>query len=67
MLTADEIGAIPLFSTLAVAGLERLASTAADLRLNAGEFAVHEGGEAALFAVLSGKMSSNASTELSGI
>ena len=56
MLTADEIGAIPLFSTLAVAGLERLASTAADLRLNAGEFAVHEGGEAALFAVLSGKM-----------
>jgi len=56
MLTTDEIAAIPLFSTLPVAGLERLAGMAADLRLNAGEFAVHEGGEAALFAVLSGKM-----------
>ena len=56
MLTIDDVRAIPLFSTLAVAELERLAQTSADLHLGAGEFAVHEGGERALFAVLSGKI-----------
>jgi hypothetical protein len=56
MLTIDEVRAIPLFSTLSDADLERLVRTAADLRLRAGEFAVHEGGERALFAVLSGKV-----------
>ena len=56
MLTIDDIRAIPLFSTLAVHELERLAQTSADLHLCAGEFAVHEGGERALFAVLSGKV-----------
>jgi thioredoxin reductase (NADPH) len=56
MLTIDEIRAIPLFSTLPDAELEDLAHTSADLRLCPGEFAVHEGGERALYAVLSGKM-----------
>jgi thioredoxin reductase (NADPH) len=56
MPTIDEVRAIPLFSTLSDADLERLVRTAADLRLRAGEFAVHEGGERALFAVLSGKV-----------
>ena len=56
MLTIDDVRAIPLFSTLADAELERLAQTSADLHLGAGEFAVHEGGERALFAVLSGKI-----------
>ncbi len=56
MLTIDEIRAIPLFSTLAEADLERLAQTSADVHLSAGEFAVHEGGECALFAVLGGKI-----------
>ncbi len=57
MLTIDDIRAIPLFSTLAVPQLERLAQTSADLRLAGGEYAAHEGGqERALFAVLSGKM-----------
>ena len=56
MLTIDDVRAIPLFSTLAVTELERLAQTSADLHLGAGEFAVHEGGERALFAVLSGKI-----------
>src|SRR5215210_5162861 len=56
MLTVDDVRAIPLFSTLAVTELERLAQTSADLHLGAGEFAVHEGGERALFAVLSGKI-----------
>lgn len=56
MLTIEDVRAIPLFSTLAVAELERLAKTSADLQLGAGEFAVHEGGERALYAVLSGKI-----------
>ncbi len=57
MLTIDDVRAIPLFSTLAAPELERLARTSADLRLAAGEYAAHEGGEErALFAVLAGKM-----------
>jgi thioredoxin reductase (NADPH) len=56
MLTVDDVRAIPLFSTLADSDLERLAQTSADLHLAAGEWAVHEGGERALFAVLAGKI-----------
>ncbi len=56
MLTIDEIREIPLFSTLEATQLERLAQTSADLHLAAGEFAVHEGGERALYAVLNGKI-----------
>jgi thioredoxin reductase (NADPH) len=56
MLTVEEIGAIPLFSALPAAEQERLARTSADLQLAAGEFAVHEGGEGALFVVVSGKI-----------
>ncbi|HSD99633.1 MAG TPA: FAD-dependent oxidoreductase [Burkholderiales bacterium] len=57
MLTIEDVRAIPLFSTLAVPELERLARTSADLHLGAGEFAAHAGGEErALFAVLAGKM-----------
>ena len=57
MLTIDEIRAVPLFSALAAAELELLAQTSADIRLGAGEYAVHEGAaDRALFAVLSGKM-----------
>ena len=56
MLTIDDVRSVPLFSTLASAELERLAKTSADLHLAAGEFAVHEGGDRALYAVLSGKI-----------
>ncbi|NVH71722.1 cyclic nucleotide-binding domain-containing protein [Paraburkholderia sp. JPY432] len=56
MLTIDDIRAVPLFSSLPDSELETLAHTAADLHLCAGEFAVHEGGERALYAVLSGRM-----------
>jgi thioredoxin reductase (NADPH) len=56
MLTIDDVRTIPLFSTLPVTELERLAQTSADLHLGAGEFAVPEGGERALFAVLAGKI-----------
>jgi thioredoxin reductase (NADPH) len=56
MLTVDDVRAIPLFSTLSEVELERLALTAADMHLGAGEFAVHEGGERALYAVIAGKI-----------
>jgi thioredoxin reductase (NADPH) len=56
MLTIDDIRSIPLFSTLAVSELELLARTSADLHLASGEFAVHEGGDRALYAVLAGRI-----------
>src|SRR5215471_396467 len=56
MLTVDDIRTVPLFSALTPADLERLARTSADIHLAAGEFAVPEGGERALFAVLAGKI-----------
>jgi thioredoxin reductase (NADPH) len=56
MLTVEEIHAVPLFSALASPELELLARTSADIQLSPGEYAVHEGGEAALYAVLAGKL-----------
>jgi thioredoxin reductase (NADPH) len=56
MLTVEEVAAIPLFCALPAAEQQRLARTSADLQLAAGEFAVHEGGEGALFVVVSGKI-----------
>jgi thioredoxin reductase (NADPH) len=56
MLTIEDVAAVPLFSGLPAAELERLARTSADLHLGPGEFAVPEGGERALFAVLAGKI-----------
>jgi hypothetical protein len=41
MSTVGDIGAIPVFSALAQAELERLARTSADIQLSPGEFAVH--------------------------
>jgi thioredoxin reductase (NADPH) len=54
VLTTEDVAAIPDFSTLPPALIERLAQRSADLRLSAGDYAVSEGGERALFAVLSG-------------
>jgi thioredoxin reductase (NADPH) len=56
MLTAEDLTAIPLLSTLSASDLERLARTSEDIHLGAGEFAVHEGGERAFFAVIAGKI-----------
>ncbi|HZW89284.1 MAG TPA: FAD-dependent oxidoreductase [Myxococcaceae bacterium] len=56
MLTADDIAVIPLFAGLSLADRERFAHAAADLHLRPGEYAVHEGEERALYAVLSGKI-----------
>lgn len=56
MLTTDDMRAIPLLSDLGDDELARLAQHAADLQLGTGEYAVHEGGERALYAVLSGRI-----------
>jgi thioredoxin reductase (NADPH) len=55
MLTPEEVRAVPLFASLSDADVDRLVRTSADIQLRAGEYAVHEGGERALYAVLSGK------------
>ena len=56
MVTSDEIAAIPLFASLDEDDRARLAQACADIRLAEGEFAVHEGEERALFAVLDGRI-----------
>jgi thioredoxin reductase (NADPH) len=55
MLTPDEVRAVPLFASLSDADVDRLVRTSEDIQLHSGEYAVHEGGERALYAVLSGK------------
>jgi thioredoxin reductase (NADPH) len=56
MVTADEIGGITVFAALDPRDRERLARAAADISLAPGEYAVHEGGERALYAVLEGRI-----------
>ena len=56
MVTKEEIGAVPLFAALDDAERERLSRAAADIALMPGEYAAHEGGERALFAVLEGRI-----------
>jgi thioredoxin reductase (NADPH) len=56
VVTTEEIGGITLFAALDPAQREQLSRAAADIRLTAGEYAVHEGGERALFAVLEGRI-----------
>ena len=56
VVTAEEIGRVALFAALAPAQREQLSRVAADIRLQPGEYAVHEGGERALFAVLEGRI-----------
>jgi thioredoxin reductase (NADPH) len=56
VVTADEIGRVEVFAGLELADRERLARAAADISLVGGEYAVHEGDERALFAVLEGSI-----------
>jgi thioredoxin reductase (NADPH) len=56
MVTADEVAAVPVFAALAPPERERLAAAAADIALQPGEYAVDQGGERALFAVLAGRI-----------
>jgi thioredoxin reductase (NADPH) len=56
MVTTDEIAEVPLFAALSARDRERLSRTSADISLAAGEYAVHEGDERALFVVLEGRI-----------
>jgi thioredoxin reductase (NADPH) len=56
MVTADEIAAITVFSTLDPGARERLSRVAADISLAPGEYAANEGDERALFALLEGRI-----------
>lgn len=55
MVSAEEIGAVPVFASLPDGERERLSRVAADLSLMPGEYAVNEGEERAIFAVLEGR------------
>ena len=56
MVTPDEIGEVTIFAGLDAAARERLSRVAADISLVPGEWAVPEGGDRALFAVLEGHL-----------
>jgi thioredoxin reductase (NADPH) len=56
VVTAEEIGAVPIFADLGEAERERLARVAADISLVSGEYAANSGDERALFAVLAGRI-----------
>jgi thioredoxin reductase (NADPH) len=56
MVTADEIARVGVFAALDGDVRERLARAAADVALAPGEYAVQEGDERALFAVLEGRI-----------
>ena len=56
MVTPEEIGRFEVFATLDHAACERLCRAAADISVNPGAYAAHEGDERALFGVLEGRM-----------
>jgi thioredoxin reductase (NADPH) len=56
MLTVDDLAGIPLFASLPASELARVVGKAADIQLAAGEYAVHEGEQRALYAVLAGRI-----------
>jgi thioredoxin reductase (NADPH) len=56
MIETTELTGVPLLEPLSPEALERLARTSADMRLAAGEYAVNEGDERALYVVLDGRI-----------
>lgn len=56
MLTTQDLAAVPMFSPEAEPVLRELARGSGDMQLGAGDFAVHEGDEPMLYAVLSGRL-----------
>ena len=56
MVTREELGRVTLFAELGAAEAEQVSRAAADITLEAGEYAAHEGDERALFAVLEGRI-----------
>ncbi|MGA2394202.1 MAG: FAD-dependent oxidoreductase [Candidatus Lustribacter sp.] len=65
MITPAEIRAVPAFASVSEEELERLARHAADLRLENGQYAVHEGDGRCLFVVLEGE--AEATKEVDGV
>lgn len=56
MLTADDLAQLPLFADVPPAEIARLAASCPDIHLTAGEYAMHEGDDRALYIVLSGML-----------
>lgn len=56
MISIDDLKPLPFLASASPEDVTRLAQTAADIQLVPGEYAVHEGHERALFAVLSGRI-----------
>jgi thioredoxin reductase (NADPH) len=56
VVTPEEIGRLPIFAALDPAARDRLSRAAADISLAAGEYAVHEGEDQALFALIEGRI-----------
>lgn len=56
MVTHSDLSPIPLFAALPDALLSRIASRAADIRANAGEWIVHDGDPAYFWVVLEGEI-----------
>lgn len=56
MVTADEVRTIAIFAGLGASERERLARAAADVTLQPGEYAAHEGADRALFGLLAGRI-----------
>jgi thioredoxin reductase (NADPH) len=56
MLSAEEIGQVKVFATLNADALERLSRVAADISLEAGEYAANQGDDRALIGLLDGRI-----------
>ncbi|WP_341678249.1 FAD-dependent oxidoreductase [Niveibacterium sp. SC-1] len=56
MITIEDLLAVPILESVSRDDLARLAGSSGDVRLSAGEYAVHQGGERALFIVISGRI-----------
>jgi thioredoxin reductase (NADPH) len=56
MIAVEELAAAPVLASVPHDDLARVARAAGDIRLAAGEYAVHEGDERALFVVLAGRI-----------
>jgi thioredoxin reductase (NADPH) len=57
MITGDLLAAVPLFSGIPITERESVASNAADVRLRADEWLIHEGETPAFFVVIEGSLS----------
>ena len=56
MIAPEDLPVVPVLASVAAEELARLAQTAGDVRLGAGDYAVHEGDERSLFVVLAGRI-----------